>query len=560
MKKSKLITMAISLLAAICLWIYVVTVVNPEGTTTISNIPVTFSGAEVLREDQGLVLSGDYQDMVTVSFTGKNSDTKKLEQNKEEISAVVDVSKIRSTRDYTLSYDLLLPDAVPDSAVTITDRTPGNITVHVEKLVKKPVPVKGDFSQVEVAEARRTTLPNGIGLYTLASDDFEVLRISFVFRAGSALQQAPFSASAAANLLSEGSRDMTAHQIAEQLDYYGSWYDVNVDRDYAYINFATLSKFFDPTLAVAEQILLCPAFPEEELRTYAAKRRQRLAVERAKIDVKAREAFARALFGERHPYGVSSHEEAYDSLTRDDVAGFYRRFYTAENCFVVCSGRIGDHELKAVAELAGRIPRGAAEAPPAFPAPETTHTAFVEYPGAVQSSLRIGRLLFPRTHPDFLGMQVVATALGGYFGSRLMQNLREEHGYTYGVVSAMVNFEREGYFAIAAQVGADVTQEALREIYAEIERLGAEPMPEAELELVKNMMTGEMMRILDGPFGIADVTIENILCGCDNTVIGSNIRRIREMTPAGVQQLARKYLRREDLVTVVAGAEKPAGM
>ena len=153
-------------------------------------------------------------------------------------------------------------------------------------------------SQVEVAEARRTTLPNGIGLYTLASDDFEVLRISFVFRAGSALQQAPFSASAAANLLSEGSRDMTAHQIAEQLDYYGSWYDVNVDRDYAYINFATLSKFFDPTLAVAEQILLCPAFPEEELRTYAAKRRQRLAVERAKIDVKAREegllAFCRA--------------------------------------------------------------------------------------------------------------------------------------------------------------------------------------------------------------------------------------------------------------------------
>ena len=263
---------------------------------------------------------------------------------------------------------------------------------------------------------------------------------------------------------------------------------MNVDRDYAYINFATLSKFFDPTLAVAEQILLCPAFPEEELRTYAAKRRQRLAVERAKIDVKAREAFALALFGERHPYGVSSHEEAYDSLTRDDVAGFYRRFYTAENCFVVCSGRIGDHELKAVAELAGRIPRGAAEAPPAFPAPETTHTAFVEYPGAVQSSLRIGRLLFPRTHPDFLGMQVVATALGGYFGSRLMQNLREEHGYTYGVVSAMVNFEREGYFAIAAQVGADVTQEALREIYAEIERLGAEPMPEAELELVKNLM------------------------------------------------------------------------
>ena len=413
---------------------------------------------------------------------------------------------------------------------------------------------------VEVPQAEKTTLANGATLYTLASDDFEVLRITFVFRAGSAVQRVPFSASAAANMLAEGTRDMTAQQIAEQLDYYGSYFDVNIDRDYAYISFCTLSKFFGQTLAVAEQVLLHPTFPEEELRTYCAKRKQRLAVERTKVDTQAREAFARALFGPSHPYGISADEAQYDKLTRGDVAAFYESHYTADNGFTICSGRIGDHELKAVAELAGRIPRGAAEAPPAFPAPETTHTAFVEYPGAVQSSLRIGRLLFPRTHPDFLGMQVVATALGGYFGSRLMQNLREEHGYTYGVVSAMVNFEREGYFAIAAQVGADVTQEALREIYAEIERLGAEPMPEAELELVKNMMTGEMMRILDGPFGIADVTIENILCGCDNTVIGSNIRRIREMTPAGVQQLARKYLRREDLVTVVAGAEKPAGM
>ena len=154
-------------------------------------------------------------------------------------------------------------------------------------------------------------------------------------------------------------------------------------------------------------------------------------------------------------------------------------------------------------------------------------------------------------------MQVVATALGGYFGSRLMQNLREKHGYTYGVVAAMVNFEREGYFAVAAQVGTDVTQEALQEIYKEIERLRTEPMPEEELALVKNMMTGEMMRILDGPFGIADVTIENILCGTDNTAIGENIRRIRQMTPADVQTLARKYLAKEDLVTVIAGARRP---
>ncbi|WP_300099102.1 pitrilysin family protein [uncultured Alistipes sp.] len=412
-------------------------------------------------------------------------------------------------------------------------------------------------SQVDVATAERLPLKNGIDLYMLPSDDFEVLRISFVFRAGSAAQQVPFSASAAANLLAEGSRGMTGAEIAEQLDYYGSWYDVNLDRDYAYINFATLSKFFDRTLAVAEQILLDPTFPEEELRSYCAKRRQRLAIERTKVDVQAREAFAKALFGARHPYGISSDEAEYDRLTRDAVVAFHTAHYTAENCVVVCSGRIGAHERQAIASLAEHIPQRAAAAPAVFPEPQTTHAVFVEHPGAVQSSLRIGRLLFPRQHPDFVGMQVVATTLGGYFGSRLMQNLREEHGYTYGAVAAMVNFERAGYFAVATQVGTDVTREALREIFHEIERLGEEPMSEEELCLVRNMMIGEMMRVLDGPFSIADVTIENILCGTDNTTIGENIRRIRRITPEEVRQLARRYLCREELVTVVAGAERP---
>ena len=288
---------------------------------------------------------------------------------------------------------------------------------------------------------------------------------------------------------------MTAHQIAERLDYYGSYYDVNIDRDYAYISFCMLSKFFDETLAVAEQILLHPVFPEEELRTYCAKRKQRLAVERTKVDTQAREAFARALFGPSHPYGISADEAQYDKLTRGDVAAFYESHYTADNGFTICSGRIGDHERQAVAALAERLPRREPQAGIPFPAPVTQHEVRVDHPGAVQSSIRIGRLLFPRQHPDFLGMQVVASALGGYFGSRLMQNLREEHGYTYGVVAAMVNFEREGYFAVAAQVGTEVTQDALREIYTEIERLRAEPMPEGELSLVKNIMVGEMMRI-----------------------------------------------------------------
>ena len=294
------------------------------------------------------------------------------------------------------------------------------------------------------------------------------------------MQHAPFAASATANMLSEGSRDMTARQIAERLDFHGSYFEVNVDRDYVYISFSSLSKFFGPTLEVAEQILLQPLFPEDELRAYCEKRKQTLTIERRKVDTVVREIFAEALFGDKHPYGISYPEKNYDTLTRADLESLYRRLYTAENCLVVCSGRIEEEELQGICALAEKLPRADRSATAEFPAPRSEAYRFVERPDAVQSSLRVGRLLFTRTHPDFVGMQVVATVLGGYFGSRLMQNLRGEHGYTYGVGAAMVNFEREGYLGIAAQVGAEVTAPALREIYNEIERLRREPMPEEE--------------------------------------------------------------------------------
>jgi predicted Zn-dependent peptidase len=150
-------------------------------------------------------------------------------------------------------------------------------------------------------------------------------------------------------------------------------------------------------------------------------------------------------------------------------------------------------------------------------------------------------------------MQVVAAVLGGYFGSRLMQNLREEHGYTYGVMAAMVNFDKEGYLAIATQVAREHREDALREIYSEIERLRTELMEEDELQMVKNVMIGEILRILDGPFGIADLTIENIMCGEDNSATERSVAQIFAITPKDIKALAERYLTRESLVEVVVG-------
>ena len=220
----------------------------------------------------------------------------------------------------------------------------------------KQHPVTTAQPTIEIADAELLTLRNGMRLYLLPANEFAVMRLSLVFRAGSSRQQVPFSASATANLLAEGSEHMTAREISEQLDFHGSYFDVNTDRDYAYISFAMLSKFVRPTLEVAAEILLHPTFPEEEVETYRLKRKQRLKIERQKVDVRAREAFAEAMFGAEHPYGERFDEEAYDRLTRADIVQFYRAHYTAANAFAVCSGRIGEEERSALCALLEQLP------------------------------------------------------------------------------------------------------------------------------------------------------------------------------------------------------------
>ena len=235
------------------------------------------------------------------------------------------------------------------------------------------------------------------------------------------------------------------------------------------------------------------------------------------------------------------------------MRAFYEERYTAAGCFAVMSGDVDDIRLRAVEEFLAGLRPGEAGERADFPAPRSISRAEMPFPGAVQSAVRVGRVLFPRSHPDFIGMQVVAAVLGGYFGSRLVHNLREERGYTYGAYAAMVNFDRSGYFAAATEVGAQFTEDALAQIFAEIERLRCEPVPVEELALVKNIMVGEVMRILDGPFGIADVTIENIQNGFGNGYLGEFVRQVRETTSERVWELALRYLAPDALTAVVVG-------
>lgn len=409
-------------------------------------------------------------------------------------------------------------------------------------------------SNIKVREEVVKHTPSGVKIYCLDFSEYDVVRVSFVFRAGVKYQKIPFSASAAAGMLGEGCDGYTSQEIADFLDFYGIYFDQSVDRDYAVITICSLERFFDKSLEILSKIITSPSYLEHELEIYKSKRKQVISMERAKIDFVARENFAKSLFGADHHYGRSYDENLYDNLTSDHLREFYNTHYTRANMFVVTSGKMSSENFAKLLNLIDSLPEGVKI--------EREEREFIQtkklrlpWKEARQSAIRVGRMLFTRTHPDFVALQVLSTILGGYFGSRLISNLREDKGYTYGIFSGVINLEESGYLAITTEVESSVTDDAVREIFIEIARLREELVPEEELSMVKNVMIGEILRILDGPFGIADITIENVLSERRNEHLHTQIAQIREITPEKIMDTAKKYLNDDDFVTVVVSSE-----
>lgn len=422
-----------------------------------------------------------------------------------------------------------------------------------------PIVVSHELSMPTV---HKVVAANKIPLHVLSDNSASgTVRLSLVFEAGTTAQTVPFSASSMLGMLSQGTRNLDAEQVAEQIDFHGSYFDINIDRDFAVVTICSLSKFFAQAVEVLEQMILYPTFPQEKLDIYKANRKQRLAVERSKAGYLARECFAKTIFGEDHPYGVSSEAELYDSLKREDLVDFFDKHYKADGCFALIGGSASAKEIALAVDLISKFERLAPAAklsqkPNIIPAPQSKQYAYIPYEG-VQSALRVGRILFARNHPDFIPMQVLSTVLGGYFGSRLITNLRVKNGYTYGIFSTMVNLQQSGYLVIATEVGAQFTRAAIDEIFAEMRRLSDELVSKEELEMVKNVMIGELMRIMDGSFGVVDIALESIQNGESDDYVSHFCSQVAAVTPEKIQQLARYYLRPEDMSVVVVGPENP---
>lgn len=411
-------------------------------------------------------------------------------------------------------------------------------------------------NELELVSQSDKVLSNGVRLSSLRVDSASVVRLSLVFEGGSSVQNKHFAAASTLSMLSEGTEDYTAQEIAEKLDYYGIFFDNSTDRDYCFVTVASLKKFLPQALDLLESMLLRPLFLEKELGLYIGKKREQLLIDRQKPSFQARECFTKNLFGENHPYGRFAPVESYNELRVEDLKEYYANNLHSDNLFAVTSGSIDEAEMNLIEEFLLKFENKNLETNleksayhKAATSSELRHV--IKRDGATQSCIRMGRLLFTKQHPNYVPMQLLLMVLGGSFSSRLVQNLRERNGYTYGAYAAMVTLRSDGYMAIATDVESGVAELAIEEINYELNRLQEELIPEDELLLAKSAITGELMRLLDGPFGIADIAIENIQSGQSSDYVNEFLRAIQLVDAEELRDLAREYLTPQSMLVVV---------
>jgi predicted Zn-dependent peptidase len=422
-------------------------------------------------------------------------------------------------------------------------------------IMRKTAPGYKEIDTVHVSCPEFIRLDNGIPLYSLNAGAQDIIKISLLFDAGSLCQPAPLVAFAANKMLLEGSRNYSAAEISEINDFYGSYLTCSTDKDSAILTLLTLRKHLDKVLPVMEDLVKHPVYPDKELQAFVARHGQQFLVEEAKNKVIAKKRFLKALFGGQHPYGHELQLADFKNITVEQLVKFYAAHYHPSTCKIVVSGKVTDSDIQLINRHLGDSWQ--ALSPQALPeysfASANIFQERIRKEGAVQSSLRIGKQVCNKMHADYAGLTVLNTLLGGYFGSRLMRNIREEKGYTYGICSLLVSLRQAGYFSIAAEVGASVTEAALKEIYVEIDRLQQKLVPDDELQLVRTYLMSEMLRSFDGPFAQAESLIALLEYGQDAQYYEQYMHSVKTIDAQAIQRIAQEYMDTADIYETVVG-------
>ncbi|MES2430204.1 MAG: pitrilysin family protein [Bacteroidota bacterium] len=401
---------------------------------------------------------------------------------------------------------------------------------------------------------QKFVLNNGVPVYAVDAGAQSVLQIELVFFAGNVFEEKNGVAAATNFMLKNGTSKLSAFEINENFEFYGAHCSRATYNETAVVSLHTLTKHLSKLLPVIKEMITDSIFSEQELEIYKQNSKQRLAVNLQKCDFVANRLIDEYIYGTDHPYGKYSLPENIDALTVTDLKNYFQQFYLNGNCKIFVGGKLPEDIEQQLNENFGSLVITDKTEPIAkIPLHAATEKKYrvINDPTGVQGAIRIGQK-FPNRHdPDFMKAMVLNTVFGGFFGSRLMTNIREDKGYTYGIHSFLQNNIQQSAWVVSTEAGRDVCEAAITEIYKEMQVLREELIDEEELLLVRNYLIGTLLGDLDGPFQIIARWKNLILNGLDDSYFYESIRVIKTISAEELRELAKKYFVPEQFYELV---------
>ncbi|MHB1277643.1 MAG: M16 family metallopeptidase [Bacteroidia bacterium] len=392
-------------------------------------------------------------------------------------------------------------------------------------------------------------LDNGLVVYS-ALDAEELVRITLYHDCGSLYESKQGLASALAKLILSGSTKYSAYEIEETLDFYGAYTDIDCTYSHISVTVFCVKEYVNPILTFLEEVLSDIAIPEKEFRLYIDKSIENLKVNEQKTSFLARRLFNENMYGSRHPYGQSMNANDYAALTREDIQAYYENHFKIGLNQVQVNTPLNEDALL----LLSRFPRGTTKsrADASLISEGGKHMEH-HFQDAVQASLYLGMPCLTRQDPDYPAWSLLITMFGGYFGSRLMKNIREDKGYTYGISAGTHHLPDRSFLAIRSDVKNEAKQDCVDEIFKEIARLKTTAITDEELLTVKNYMLGSLQRSFDGSLALGDryrIVLDHHL---PLDYYQTYSQKILKLTKEDVYQIANKYLDTNKLHVVTVG-------
>ena len=413
---------------------------------------------------------------------------------------------------------------------------------------------------LNLPEVNHYSTTSSVPVYEIEKPACNVIKMELVFLAGRPFEHKPLASTCSAYQLREGTKRFSSKEIAEKIDFYGATLSVEASLDTINVQIVSLKKHFNKVVEILQSIITEPLFPQKELKNFIKRRIESLKVDLAKNDVVSYRLLTEILYGSEHPYGYNSSEDLYLKVDREDLISHFKEYIVAHNCTVFIAGDIESDHRKAVKDLLNALPAGKKAAVPSMnnliSSTENVGQLVSTTGGVNQASIKMGKKIFGRQHPDYPYLNFVTTLLGGYFGSRLVSNIREAKGLTYGIYAMLDTQLYDGCMIISTDVANKNVELCIKEIHKEIKKLCEVPVSSEELNLVKNYFAGTYLNFFDGPFNSLRAIKSLVLNQIPLSDLKSILDISQSITSDQVLDISHKYLNGNDFWEVVVGAPR----